>query len=612
MSEKMENNEETQDAKSGPGVTPGMPAKVAWGKLFRFARPWFPAVIVALLFAMTASVLRLLGVFFMEDMVAWVRIAAFGGGNTHSEVIDIGIKLVIIFGVMFIASYIAALIMAQVTQGIAKILRRRLSHKINKLPLKYFDKNQTGDILSRITNDATTISQTLDFSVVTLMASLTLFFGSAVFMFITNWIMALVAIGTTLFGFVAMGVIIARSQRYFKDQQDELGDINSHIEEHYGAHTIVKVSNARKTASGKFDEINGKLYTSGWKSQFYSGLMMPIMGFISSLSLVAVAIAGAIMAINDPTMLEVMVVFMIYVNIFTNQLWDMAEALRNMQMTAAAAGRVFEFLGEEELTDESNLTARLENPQGAVTFEGVKFGYDPENLILKNFNASVAAGSKVAIVGPTGAGKTTLVNLLMKFYPVTDGDIKIDGVSINDLTRENVAELFGMVLQDTWLFEGTIRQNLLYNMCDTKKLTPDDEEALLERVTIAAGINHFIKTLPDGFDTVLDERASVSDGQRQLLTIARAMIKDAPLLILDEATSSVDTRTEVLIQEAMDKLTQNHTSFIIAHRLSTIKNADLILVLNQGDIVESGTHDELLAKQGFYSDLYNSQFAEAA
>jgi len=578
-------------------------ARASWGKLLRFSRPWYIATVVALVLALGSAMLRLFGTSLVEDMVDHILYGIMQNQNTHGYVVDVGLRLVIMFSVMFVISYIAGLIMTQVTQGIAKTLRKRLSKKINNLPLGYLDKTKTGDILSRVTNDATTISQTLDYSIVTLMTSLTLFFGSAVFMFITNWLMALVAVGTTLIGFVLMALIMARSQKYFKRQQDELGDINGHIEEYYGGHTVMKVSNARRQVGKKFDELNNKLYVSGWKSQFYSGLMMPIMGFISHLSFVAICIVGGVMALNDPMMFPVIAVFMLYIRIFTNQLWDMAEALQNMQMTGAAAGRVFEFLEEPELQDESHITERIDNSRGKVEFKNVKFGYDPETLVIKDFSAKIAPGSKVAIVGPTGAGKTTLVNLLMKFYNVTDGDILIDGVSINNLTRENVAELFGMVLQDTWLFEGTIRQNLLYNM-------PNNVD--LDEITKAAGIDHFIKTLPNGYDTILDEKANVSDGQKQLLTIARAMIKNAPLLILDEATSSVDTRTEALIQTAMDKLTINHTSFIIAHRLSTVQNADLILVINQGDIIESGTHNELLKRQGFYADLYNSQWTNAA
>ena len=584
--------------------------KEAWGKLLRFARPWYLATFVALVFAVGASMLRLFGVSLIEDLVGYIIDGM--EANEMSGVLDnvttIGIRLVIMFGVMFLVGYTASLIMARVTQGVARKLRMRLSHKINKLPLAYFDKNQTGDILSRITNDTHTMSHTLEHSIVTLMASGTLFIGAAVFMFITNWLMAVVAIGTTLIGFVFMGIIIARSQKFYKRQQDELGDINGHIEEAYGGHTVLKVSNARRQVARKFDDMNQKLFVSGWKSQFYGGLMMPIMSFIGQIGFVAICIVGGVMALGDPSMFPVVAVFMIYTPIFTNQLWDMAESFNNMMMTGAAARRVFEFLGEEELEDESNLEAKIEKPRGDVSFQNVKFHYEEGKPIIKNFSADIKAGSKVAIVGPTGAGKTTLVNLLMKFYKVSEGDIIIDGISINDLTRRNVADLFGMVLQDTWLFEGTIRQNLLYNM----QVDKDKEDEILEQVTQAAGINYFIKTLPGGFDTVLDEKTDVSAGQRQLLTIARAMIKHAPLLILDEATSSVDTRTEVLIQEAMDKLTQGHTSFIIAHRLSTIKNADIILVMNQGDILESGTHTELLKKGGFYADLYNSQFAEAA
>ena len=424
-------------------------------------------------------------------------------------------------------------------------------------------------------------------------------------MFVTNWVMTLSAIAATLIGFLLITLITARSQKYFVARQQELGEINGHIEEAYSGHTVLRVYNAERQFSETFESLNEKLYNASWKSQFLSGLMMPVMNFVGNLGYVTVCVVGALLALNGQITFGVIVAFMVYVRLFTSPLSQIAQALTSLQSASAAAGRVFEFLEAEEMEDESGKTKTLQNPTGQVTFSHVKFGYTPERMIIKDFNLDVKPGQKVAIVGPTGAGKTTLVNLLMRFYELNGGSISMDGVNLHDITRENVHDLFGMVLQDTWLFEGTIRENLCYG-----KAGITDEQ--LDRACKAVGLLHFIRALPHGYDTVLDASVSLSEGQKQLLTIARAMIEDAPMLILDEATSSVDTRTEILIQKAMDELTRGRTSFVIAHRLSTIKNADIILVLRDGDVVESGSHEELLAKGGFYAELYNAQFSDAA
>ena len=584
------------------------PPKGGLKKLIKYCRPWLGLIIVAILFASVAALLRLYGADLLGQMVDdYIFNPSVGFIGNHDGVVRMGLILIIIYAVMFVLAYLNEFIMASVAQVVAKRIRTKLSKKINNLPLAYHDKQPIGDILSRVTNDATTLATALDYGFSTIIASVTMLVGTIVFMFITQWLLAIVAIVATFIGFIFMALIMVKSQKFFVAQQKELGDVNSHIEEYYGGHTVMKVSNARRQVGEKFDEYNNKLYISTWKSQFYSGLMMPIMGFVGQLGFIAVCIVGGVLAFNGTIGFGVIVAFMLYVRMFTWPLADIAQASQNLQSAAAASSRVFEFIDEQEMENEEHLGHGLVDKKigcGAVKFQNVKFGYSDDKLVIKDFSADIPKGSKVAIVGPTGAGKTTLVNLLMKFYKANSGDIRIDGVCINDLKRGEVADLFGMVLQDTWLFEGTVRQNLLYNM----KIEGDEQE-ILDKATTATGINHFIKTLPQGYDTVLNESANVSAGQKQLLTIARAMIKDAPLLILDEATSSVDTRTEMLIQEAMDKLTKDRTSFVIAHRLSTIKNADIILVMNHGDIVESGTHAKLLENKGFYADLYNSQFA---
>lgn len=513
------------------------------------------------------------------------------------------ITLVCLYLLSAIFGYIQSYSMTTVSNGFAKNLRAKISIKINKLPLKFFDSHEIGDILSRVTNDVDTIAQNLNQSLATLISSVTLFIGSIIMMFTTNWVMAITAILSTLFGFTFMISILKKSQKYFIARQEELGNINGHIEEIYSGHNVVECYNAKSEVTKTFDELNGRLRECNKKSQFLSGLMQPMMGFIGNFGYVMVCIVGALLTMKGYITFGVIVAFIIYVRLFTNPLSQIAQAMTSLQTTAAASERVFEFLDEKEMTDESNKTKVLDKRKvkGDIEFKNVKFGYDDSRLIIKNFSASAHPGEKIAIVGPTGAGKTTMVNLLMKFYEINSGDILIDGVSTKDLTRENIHDLFIMVLQDTWLFEGSIRDNIKFNQEDVT-----DEEIWTACKTV--GVDHFIKTLPGGLDCVIGENDSISSGQKQLLTIARGMIENAPFLILDEATSNVDTRTEELVQKAMDKLMEGRTSFIIAHRLSTIKNANLILVMNEGNIIEQGTHEELMKKNGFYADLYNSQF----
>ncbi len=513
------------------------------------------------------------------------------------------ITLICLYLISALFSYIQSYSMSTVSNGFAKDLRSRISTKINKLPLKFFDSHEIGDILSRVTNDVDTIAQNLNQSLATLISSITLFIGSIIMMYTTNWVMATTAILSTLFGFAFMIMILKKSQKYFIARQVELGKINGHIEEIYSGHNVVDCYNAKEDVTKDFDELNERLKDCNKKSQFLSGLMQPMMGFIGNFGYVMVCIVGALLTMNGHITFGVIVAFMIYVRLFTNPLSQIAQAMTSLQTTAAASERVFEFLDEQEMKSEADKTKVLNknDVKGNIEFKNVKFGYDESRLIIKNFSAVAKPGEKIAIVGPTGAGKTTMVNLLMKFYEINSGDILIDGVSTKDLTRENIHDLFVMVLQDTWLFDGTIRDNIKFNKSD---VTDDEIWAACKTV----GVDHFIKTLPGGLDCVIGENDSISGGQKQLLTIARGMIENAPFLILDEATSNVDTRTEELVQKAMDKLMEGRTSFIIAHRLSTIKNANLILVMNEGNIIEQGTHDELMAKNGFYAELYNSQF----
>ena len=513
----------------------------------------------------------------------------------------------IILGIIYLLNslftYFQGIIMAYVGIGYSKKLRQSISRKINKLPLKYFDSHETGDVLSRVTNDVDTIGINMSNTITSLVTNVTLFLGSIVMMFVTNPIMALTAILSSIIGFVFSFFLLKRSQKYFVQRQKELGDLNGHIEEIYSGHNVVKAYNGEKSALEEFDEINERLYDCNRKSQFLSGIMQPIMSFIGNFGYVAVCVVGALLVMNGKTSFGVIVAFMIYVRLFTNPLSRIAQAMTTMQSILAAAERVFEFTNEEELSDESKLkgVVKKSDAKGNIELRNVSFGYNKDKTIIKNFSAKVKAGEKIAIVGPTGAGKTTMVNLLMKFYEINSGDIIIDGVSIKDLKRENIHDLFCMVLQNTWLFDGTIKDNIKYNGKDIS------DETVWEACRIV-GIDHFINTLPGGIDSIVGDNEVISSGQKQLITIARGMIEDAPFLILDEATSNVDTRTEELVQKAMDKLTKGRTSFIIAHRLSTIKNADLILVMNEGNIVEQGKHDDLLKKDGFYAKLYNSQF----
>ena len=516
----------------------------------------------------------------------------------------IAYTLIDIYIISAMFNYIEAISMTIVSNKFANRLRKNISHKINKLPLKYFDKTSNGDILSRITNDVDTMSSSMDQSLSSLVSAIALFIGTTIMMFITNWIMSLTAIISSLIGFIFMFLILGKSQKYFSLRQKELGALNGHIEEVYSGLNVVKSYNGEKLVNEKFDNLNQKMYEANRKSRFLSSLMMPLMNFVGNFGYVAVCVVGALLTSKNIITFGVIVAFITYVRLFTSPLTQIAQSMTSLQTTAAASERVFEFLDEVELTDESHLKKVLkkQNVKGKVEFKNVSFTYDDNKTpTIKNFSATAKPGQKIAIVGPTGAGKTTMVNLLMKFYEINDGDILIDGTSIHDLTRDNIHSLFTMVLQDTWLFEGTVKENIIYNR---KNIS----HKRVEEVCKIVGVDHFIKTLPHGYDTILTDNESISAGQKQLLTIARGMIEDAPLLILDEATSNVDTRTEELVQKAMDNLTKGKTSFIIAHRLSTIKNADLILVMKDGNIVEQGTHEELLKLNGSYSSLYNSQF----
>ena len=587
--------------------------KGTWGKLIRYCNRYMLVILIALVLAVLGSVLQIIGPDqlgkmtneIMKGLPAMVEGVPILGAINFNVVFNVGMLLVCFYAASAIFSFIENYMMATITAKISKNMRSDISKKINKLPLKYFDKTSYGDVISRVTNDVDAIGQTLNQSIDNLIKSVTMFVGSLIMMFWNSWILALVAIGATIIGFGSMMTIMKKSQGHFKTQQQGLGDINGHIEEIYSGHNVVKAYNGGKGAKKTFEGINESLYDSGWKSQFMSGLMMPLMQFIGNFGYVAVCVVGAALAMNGTIPFGVIVAFMLYVRLFTQPLSQLAQSMQQLQRTAAASERVFEFFDEEELDDESQKLQRLENIKGEVEFKNVHFGYLPDKTIINDFSATVNAGQKVAIVGPTGAGKTTMVNLLMRFYDIDSGEICIDGTPINHVTRENVHDQFCMVLQDTWLFEGTIKDNIIYS-----KQGVTDEEVIA--ACKAVGIHHFIRTLPHGYDTVLNDKANLSAGQKQLVTIARAMIQNSPLLILDEATSSVDTRTERLVQEAMDKLTHGRTSFVIAHRLSTIKNADMILVMRDGDIVESGNHAALLAKDGFYAELYNSQFEQAS
>ena len=510
--------------------------------------------------------------------------------------------LIIVYLISATFNYVESILMTEASNKFAFRLRSRIGTKLNKLPLKYFDQNQTGDTLSRITNDVDTVAQSMDQSIASLVSALALFIGTIVMMFVTNSIMAITAILSSLFGFIFMFMVLSKSQKYFALRQTELGNLNAHIEEVYSGLNVIKAYNGSKVVNEKFNDLNKKMYVANKKSRFLSSLMMPMMNFVGNFGYVAVCIVGALLVLDNKTDFGTIVAFITYVRLFTSPLSQIAEAMTSLQTVAASSERVFEFLDEKEMSSERNIVKKLDNVKGNIEFKNVSFKYDGnlENTI-NNFSASIKAGSKVAIVGPTGAGKTTMVNLLMKFYDISDGDITIDGTSIKELTRSNIHDLFTMVLQDTWVFNGTIRENIIFN----RENISNKEVEIVSKIV---GLDHFVKTLPNGYDTVITDGDSISSGQKQLLTIARGILQNTPLLILDEATSNVDTRTEELVQKAMDKLSENKTSFIIAHRLSTIRNADLILVMKDGNIIEQGSHDELIEKNGFYAELYNSQF----
>ncbi|QDY82613.1 ABC transporter ATP-binding protein [Paenibacillus polymyxa] len=573
-------------------------------QLLSYMKAYAPMIIFSMVLALAGSVFNVIGPDKLSDIANLIQEGIVTGIDINA-IQKIVLVLVVLYGLGLIFNYFQGFITVTVSQRLTKKMRTELSQKINHMPLKYFDATSYGNVLSRVTNDVDTIGQTLNNSLGTLVSALATFVGALIMMLYTNWIMTITGIIATLIGFSLMTVIMKHSQKYFVAQQAELGQINGHIEETYAGHNVVKVYNGEKAAKEVFHGINGRLYTNAWKSQFMSGLMMPVMMFIGNFGYVAVCIVGALLVNQHVITIGTIVAFMVYIRLFTQPLSQLAQAATNLQSAAAASERVFEFLGEEELADESDKTIRLDKAKGDVEFKHVRFGYNEDHMIIKDFSMKAKAGQKIAIVGPTGAGKTTLVNLLMRFYELNGGEIYIDGTPISQLTRENVQKLFCMVLQDTWLFEGTIRENIVFSQ---KHVTDEQIEAACR----AVGLHSFLKTLPQGYDTVLDDKANLSAGQKQLITIARAMIKDAPMLILDEATSSVDTRTELLIQQAMDRLTVGKTSFVIAHRLSTIKNADLILVMKDGNIIETGNHEELLSKGGFYADLYNSQFENAS
>ena len=583
-------------------------------KLVHFCRHYIPAIIVALVLGAIGTVCQIVGPDKLKDMTneiakglpALVNGKPVLGAIDMNAVTHIAWLLVALYVGYAVLCYVQSWMMANVTQRTAQELREAISVKINKLPLKYFDKVSYGDVLSRITNDVDAIGQTLGQSVGSLITSVTLFVGALIMMFYNNVIMTVCAIASSLVGLLIMGAIMKVSQKYFSRQQIALGDVNGHVEEMYAGHTVVKAYCGEADSIRVFEKYNGDLYDSGWKSQFLSGLMMPLMNFVGNFGYVVVCVVGAVLAMDGKIEFGVIVAFMMYIRLFTQPLSQFAQAFQNLQRCAAASERVFGFLEEPEMADESDKQALLgvngKPVRGDVEFSHVKFGYDPSKTIINDFSASVKSGQKVAIVGPTGAGKTTMVNLLMRFYEISGGSIAIDGVDTKSVPRWNVHDQFSMVLQDTWVFHGTVRENIAYSK-------PGVTDKQIEDACKAVGLHHYIMSLPNGYDTVIDDKATLSQGQKQLLTIARAMVEDAPILILDEATSSVDTRTEELIQKAMDALTVDRTSFVIAHRLSTIRDADMILVMNHGDIVESGTHEELLAKGGFYADIYNSQFA---
>ena len=592
-----------------PQIGGGKPQKTDFKsllKLAKYCKPFIPSIVTALVLAVLSAIASIVGPDKISELmnVITAGVASISGIDM-TAFMDVVVFLICLYALGAVASYVQQFLMAGVTAKVTKNLRHDVSAKINKLPLSYFDKIARGDLLSVMTNDIDVIAQTLGSTIANLASSVTLFVGVLVMMFVVNWVLALVTIASSVLGFVLMFLILGKSQKYFHLRQQNLAELGGHIEEIYTNHSVVKSYGAAYNETQKFSKINHNLFANNWKSQSLSGLMHPLMGFAGNISYVAIFVVGIALILSGSSAVSfgTIISFTIYARLFSQPLSSIAQAMSSIQQASAASARVFDMLGEKEISDEKEKVAKITDIKGNVEFKNVKFGYNPNELVIKDFTASVKAGSKVAIVGPTGAGKTTLVNLLMRFYELDSGDIFVDGVSIKDMKREDVREMFDMILQDTWLFDGTIRENLVYN-----KTGVTDE--MLGEVCSAVGLSHFIATLEHGYDTVLDSGLGLSEGQKQQLTLARAMIKNSPMLILDEATSSVDTRTELVIQNAMDKLTHGRTSFVIAHRLSTIKNADLILVLRDGDIKEQGTHDELLAKNGFYAELYNSQFQD--
>lgn len=569
-------------------------------ELLRYLKPWYKPIVISLIFSLVGTLLTIIA----PDKLADLTNNISDGLQTGIDM-DLIIKSILIILAIYISANLvtcaASYIMITVMQKLAWSMRTSISQKINKLPLKFFDKVTVGDVLSRITNDVDTISSALNSSITTLVQAVVQFVGVTIIMFATSGRLALTAIGSSILGFVLMFFIVSRSRKYFRQQQQNLGDMNGHVEEMYSGHNIVRAYGATAQSKKEFDRINDNLYNSAWKSQFFSGMLMPLMGFVGNLGYVAVCIVGATLTMSGAIRFGTVIAFISYVKLFTNPLSQISQAVSSLMSAGAAGERVFGFLAEEEMPDDSGCTAHIDHVRGKVEFENVRFGYDADKPIIHDFSADIEPGQKVAIVGYTGAGKTTMVNLLMRFYELWSGQIKIDGVPVSEMRRSDVHAMFGMVLQDTWLFDGTYRENIAYGK---PGVTDEQVEAACKLV----GLDHYIKTLPKGYDTELNDRSSLSAGQRQLLTIARAMVENAPMIILDEATSSVDTRTEVLVQKAMDRLTRGRTSFVIAHRLSTIRDADLILVMDKGDIVESGTHEQLLEKGGLYKELYTSQF----
>ena len=573
-----------------------------WRQLSPYLKSFHLFFGIAILFSVVSSIITVIGPDKLKEITDTIT-KGMGGVIDIDKITSIALTLAILYGVGALVSYSSSFIISTMIQRFAERLRNAIAEKINRVPLQYFDSHEQGDTLSRVTNDVDLMTQSFNQSLVQMVSSVVLLIGSIFMMFKTDWHLAVTAIVSIFAGFALSGIIMVKSQPLFKQQQDNLAKVSGYVEEIYSGHNIVISYNGRHQAKNHFDAINQDLYHSMWKSQFFSGIMMPLMQFVGNFGYVMVCIVGAVLTINGDITIGTIVAFMTYVRIFTQPIGQMAQGITQLQSASAAMGRVFEFLDEEEMEEESQKTRQLETPEGHVIFEHVRFGYSPDKTIIHDFTAEAKPGQKVAIVGPTGAGKTTMVNLLMRFYDIQAGKITIDGVDTKAMSREEVHDAFSMVLQDTWLFEGTIRENLVFNQTDIS------DEAV-EAATRAVGVHHFIRTLPNGYDTVLDDSVTLSVGQKQLLTIARALLKDAPLLILDEATSSVDTRTEELIQKAMDKLMEGRTSFVIAHRLSTIRNADLILVMKDGNIIEQGNHQELMSQNGFYADLYNSQFTE--